>query len=284
MSTALNPPPSPQQQAAPPPTPGGGAAKVIAILAVVFGGVLLLGALGIGAVRAIANTAAGSSEQYSADVTGVDDLDVDVSAADVTVRFTDTTEATLEVIDSWGAGDWTFDRQDDTLVVRSPHRFFGWWLGNDSDRVVLELPESLQGESLNAGFTLSAGSLSVDGEFGAVDLEMNAGDLDVAGSARDVSAQVNAGTAVVEVEGVQTADLDVSAGDLDAVFSGTTPEDVRIDVSAGSLDLTLPDDVYHLDSEVAAGGLDNRLETASDATNVVTVTVSAGNVSLRSAR
>ncbi|MDL5351538.1 DUF4097 domain-containing protein [Microbacterium sp. zg-YB36] len=285
MSTTLIPPTAPQQPAQPPASggSGGGASKVVAILAIAVGAVLLLGALGWGAVRAIASTATGSTERYAADVSGVDNLDVDVSAAAVTVRFTDTTEATLEVVGGWGADDWTFERSDETLVLRSPDRLFGWWFGN-TERVTVELPESLQGESLDAGFTLSAGSLAVDGEFGELDLEMSAGDLDLAGSAQDVSAQVSAGTAVVELAGVKAADLRVSAGDLNALFSGTAPEDVRIDVSAGSLDLTLPDDVYHVDSEVSAGDLDNRLDTASDATNVVTVTVSAGNVSLRAAR
>ena len=77
---------------------------------------------------------------------------------------------------------------------------------------------------------------------------------------------------------------DVSAGGLKAVFTGSAPDDVAIDVSAGSLDLTVPSGAYRVDSDVSAGGLDNRLETSSSASRVITVSVSAGDATLRSGR
>ena len=79
-----------------------------------------------------------------------------------------------------------------------------------------------------------------------------------------------------------TADLRVSAGSMNAALTGDAPTDTTVDVSAGSLELTLPDDTYDVTVSEAAGSVDNDLDTSSTATNTVDVSISAGNVSLRS--
>ncbi|MCR2792110.1 hypothetical protein NQ156_03435 [Microbacterium sp. zg.Y625] len=287
MSTTLTPPPGPQPSpVTPPPAPSrNGAGRVVAIIAIVVGAVVLIGAVATGVIGSIVRASGSSDERIVVDATGVDALDVEVSAGDVRVVFTDTDEAVLDVTADAGAGRWTLAREGDELVVRSPQRWFGgWWFYDGPTRVVLELPESLQDAALDAKLTLSAGSLDVDGDFGTLDLEVNAGELTLAGAAAEVAASVNAGRADLEIADVATADLDVSAGGLKAVFTGDAPDDVAIDVSAGSLDLAVPSGAYRVASDVSAGGLDNRLETSTQASRLITVSLSAGDVTLRSGR
>ncbi|MCR2817724.1 DUF4097 domain-containing protein [Microbacterium sp. zg.Y1090] len=295
MSTSLTPPVSPPPplppsgQAPPPPTapppPSRSTGRVIAIIAIVLGGLLLLSTVAFGVIGSLVRAGGVSDERIVVDAAGVESLDVEASAGDVRVRFTDTDEAVLDVTAEAGAGRWSLTREGDELVVRSPQRwFFGWWFYDGPTRVVLELPQSLQGEALNAQLSLSAGSLDVEGDFGVLDLDVSAGELTLGGGAAQVAATVSAGRADLDLADVVTADLDVSAGGLKAVFTGDAPDDVTIDVSAGSLDLSVPSGAYRVDTDVSAGGVDNRLETSSSASRVITVSVSAGDVTLRSGR
>ncbi|MBD7956036.1 hypothetical protein H9651_00090 [Microbacterium sp. Sa4CUA7] len=301
MSTPLTRPTTPQPgattppppDAAMPPQPGAptpppqrsSAGRVVAIIAIVVGGLLILGTVTFGIIGAVVRSGGPVDDRIAVDAAGVDSLDIDVSAGDVRVLFTDTDEAVLDITADAGAGNWTLTREGDELVVRSPQRwFFGWWFYDGPTRVVLELPEELAGAGLEADFVLSAGSLDVDGEFGSLDLEVNAGELTVTGAATELSTDVSAGRANLELADIDTAELNVSAGGLKAVLTGSAPTDVAIDVSAGSLDLTVPAGPYRVESDVSAGGLDNRLETTSQATRIISVNVSAGDVTLRSDR
>lgn len=287
-------PPSAPTPPAPAPArsaPGGGA-RAGAIALAVFGGIALLGAGGTAAFAAVHNVAAsassGASDVQSVSVSGVDALDVDVAASGVTVRFGDVGEATLEVT---GSDDhrWRLQRDGDELVVSNDRNPFGWldggWFGsgwfNRDETVVLTLPESLDDSGLDADFSLSAGRLDIEGTFGEVDIDMGAGGLSMEGSADSVKAHINAGRAQMELADVNEAELSVAAGKLDAEFAGTTPQLVTIDVSAGSLELTVPDDVYDVSQNVSAGSLDNDLDTSSSSHHKIDATVSAGNVNLR---
>jgi hypothetical protein len=282
MSTTLTPPAAtPAPASDPTPRPPRSSARIVAIVAIVLGAVLIAGTLVFGVLRAVASSATGPAETYTADASGATGIDADLSAASFTVVFTDTDEATLEVSGgSWSNTGWTLERDGDQLMVRSPHRFFGWWIGGD-ERAVLELPAALAGSEFAGDFSVSAGSFRAEGDFGRLALDLAAGDLTVTGSAQELRTDVSAGSAVVELEGVRGADLSVSAGDADVLLTGTAPDRIGIDVSAGSLDLTVPDAAYRVSSDVSAGDLDNRLDTASGADREVTVSVSAGDVTLR---
>lgn len=253
----------------------------ITITTAVFGGLALVVAGGTAAFAAL-GSAASSSESRSVDVTGLSELNVDVDAAGVTVEFADVAEATLEVDGSRGA--WTLRRDGDELVVRSPQGFFGGWLFGDwfgaEERAVLTLPSELEGD-LDAEFTLDAGGLTVRGGYEAVDATVNAGGFDFTGAAGDLEVSLSAGSAGIDAEGVETAELNVSAGELIAEFTGRAPTETDIDVSAGSLELTLPDEQYAVTQNVSAGDLRNDLQTASGARNQVSVQLSAGSVELR---
>jgi len=294
MSTTLNPPP-PATPAGPPPVPGqnppGGspqrppssAGRVVAILAVVFGSLVIVGAI-VSAVVGTIVSASVHTTNRTVEVAGVDRLDIDAAAGSLRVEFGSVREAELEVTSSWGADRWVLERDGGDLVVSSPRMWgpwwiFGGWFGGPGD-AVLRLPQSLEG--LDADITFSAGTLDVEGEFAELDLTMNAGRADIAGSAESLKADMNAGRADLELADVATANLIVNAGSLDAALTGSQPDEVTVDLSAGSLNLSVPEGDYVVTSDVSAGGFDNRIGSDPSASSTIHVEVSAGQVTLRS--
>lgn len=306
----LTPPPMSQPDAAPTPphaaseprltqsapsSSRGSGARAGAIAIAAFGGIALLGAGGTAAFAAVHDIQASASSGASADtqsvsVSGVDALDVDVAASNVTVRFGDVDEATLEIT---GTDDnrWRLERDEGELVLSNDENRFGWfggdWFGsgwfNNDENVVLTLPDALNDEDLDAEFSLGAGSLDIEGMFGEVGINVGAGSLKMDGSATSVEADISAGRATLDLFAVTEADLRVSAGKLEATFADTAPSTITIDVSAGSMDLTVPDEAYNVSQDVSAGSLDNRLDTSSSSRNTIDATVSAGSAVLRPA-
>jgi len=273
--------PSPEAPASATVPPRSARSKAIVTWTAVFGGLALVGTAGTAAAASVSDFSRSTSEQ-SLDVAGIEGIDVDASAADVTVRFGDVTDAELEV--SGGRGEWTMYRDDDDLVVRGPDSAFGWWFGGwfgDGQTVTLTLPQNLRAAGLDAELDLSSGALDVDADFGELDIDMSAGALSVDGSATDVTVNVSAGRADVRLDEVTEADLTVSAGDLDVELTGSAPDAVSIEVSAGTLELTLPDTEYKVIDQVSAGTLDTRIDESSDSRHTIEVTLSAGSATLR---
>lgn len=266
-----------------PETPRGSGARAGAIAIAVFGGVALLATGGTAAVAAVNDMSAAVDSQQQLDASGITSIDLDLGGVDMQVEFADVEEAQLEV--SGGSGDrWTLTRDEDELVVRSPETNFGWWFGgwfDDGQSVLLTLPEELRGTGLDADISLGAGSLDVEGDFEDVDVEMGAGALFIAGSAEAIDLDLGAGRAELELADVSEADFTISAGRLVAELTGTAPREVQFDVSAGSLELTLPDEQYDVRQEVSAGSLDNGLQTSPNARNTIVASVSAGSADLR---
>ena len=294
MSTPTIPPappqpPVPPQQAAftppaaPQPRETRGASRVVAILTIALGCTVVLGAIGSATFSTVA-AASVHTESQEIDVTGVTDLAVAVDAASLRVEFADVSDATLEVTSGGGVGAWSLERNGDELVIASPHRFGPWWLFGGEARATLTLPRELEGTALDASLDLAAGDLTVDGEFGDLDIEVGAGSLTVDGAARALSVDLSAGGADIDLADVDEAEFSVSAGAIDSRLTGSAPSVVTVDVSAGSLDLRLPDATYDVRSDVSAGEFDNRLSTEMGADKVVDVTVSAGTVTIVSAR
>lgn len=294
------PPPSPPQTSAPQtsapqpaPTDRTGAprssgATAVMVVTAVVGGLALLGAGGTAAAAA-AGTIVSSSRPDSVQTVGVDgieSIDLDADASSMRVEFGDVDEAELAITNSRGTA-WTFERDGDELVVQSPQGVFGWWFGNwfgDEEIAVLTLPESLRGAQLDADLTLDAGSLDVVGDFGILDVSVSAGALDVEGAARELDVQMSAGRADILLDGVDQADLGVSAGDLTVQLTGTPPSQTSIDVSAGSLDLTVPDVEYAITQDISAGTLNAKIDEASSARRTIDVSLSAGTATIRPGR
>lgn len=253
----------------------------ITVTLAVIGGLALAGS-GATAAFAAAGDLGRTSTVQRVGVDGVESLDLNASASTVRVEFADVSEAELSVD---GGGAWRIDRNDDELVVRSPDTWFGWWFGRwfgDDSTVVLTLPNHLQG--IDASFVLSAGGLDVSGTFDDLSVELAAGDLNVDGTATTLDADVSAGSADLLLDGVDEADLSMSAGTLNVELTGTAPSSVTVDVNAGTTEITLPDGGYRVTQNVSAGTLDNRLEYSSSSRNSVDVSLSAGTVTLRPGR
>ena len=284
MSTATPLPPAPPVPASgPPPRETRGASRVVAILTIALGCAIVLGTIGSAAFSTVA-AASVSTETQTVDADGVTGLDVAVDAASLRIEFADVSEATLDVTSGFGVGAWTLERDGDQLRVATPPRFGPRWLFGGEVRATLTLPRELEGSELDAALELAAGELAVDGEFGDLGIEVGAGTLTVDGSARSLTAQLNAGGADIDLADVDEADFTVNAGAVDARLTGSAPGSVTVDVSAGSLDLRLPDATYDVSSDVSAGDFENGLPTELGARNVVDVTVSAGTVTITTAR
>ena len=285
-------PPAPHTPSpTPPPAPSGARSSgVTAVLVVtaVFGGIALLGTGGTAAAVAAGNIMSSSRPDsvQTVSVDGIEGIDLDADASSMRVEFGDVDEAELAITNGRGTA-WTFERDDDELIVRSPQGVFGWWFGNwfgDEEIAVLTLPEKMKGDGLDADLTLDAGSLDVVGDFGTLDVTVSAGALDIEGAARELDVQMSAGRADVLLDGVVEADLGVSAGDLTIELTGTPPTLTTINVSAGSLDLTVPDVEYAITQDISAGTLNADVDEASSSRRSIDVSLSAGTATIRPGR
>ncbi|WP_417563472.1 DUF4097 family beta strand repeat-containing protein [Microbacterium sp.] len=267
------------------PGPRAGSGRVVAILAIVFGAILVLGTLG-SAVAGTIRSASVHTTSRTIDVTGVDVLKTQLNAGSLRVEFADVTEAQLTVDSSSSADQWTVRRDGGELEVSSPNHPFRWWGGgffqDGAGNAVLRLPQSLAG--LDASLDLAAGDLTVDGDFGDLELTAGAGRLRAQGSARTLSTELNAGRADLQFADVDTADLQVNAGSLDATITGAQPSRLTLSASAGSMDVTVPAGSYDVTSDTSAGSFDNRLGSSPDASSTVRVDVSAGRIVLQPSR
>lgn len=304
--TPLTPPPAaapPQPTASVPPTPpptasGGpagtgarsGGVTAIAIVTAVVGGIALVGTAGTAAIGAMSNVSvasnAGGDTVQGIDVDGIDSLTVDADASSMRVEFGDVDQAELSISNRRGP-DWTIERDGDELVVRSPDNRWDWWFGDwgrEGEVAVLTLPEALRTDAIDADLTLDAGSLDVVGDFGALDIDVSAGALDVDGSATALAVDMSAGRADIVLADVDDASLSVSAGELNVELTGTAPTRTTVEVSAGSIDLTVPDVAYDITQSVDAGSLDARVEQSASARRSIEVSLSAGGVTIRPGR
>ncbi|WP_314424033.1 hypothetical protein [uncultured Microbacterium sp.] len=261
-------------------------AKAIVIVTAIVGGIALLGSGATAAVAATGGLVSSSDATGSLqteDVSGIQGIDLDVDAGNMRIEFGDVDEAELSVTNRRGPG-WTLEREGDDLVVRSPEFRFGWWFGSwmgDEESAVLTLPQELEDAALDAELTLDAGSLDVIGDFGALDITVNAGALDIEGAASSLGIDMSAGRADAVLADVDEADLSVAAGDLNVELTGRAPTQTTIDVSAGSLDLTVPDESYSIVQDVSAGSLDARVDQSAGARHTIDVSLSAGSATIR---
>lgn len=272
-------------------TVNSGARRAIGITIAIVGGIVLLGAGFSAASQVLSSQHPTENRTETLDASGLTSVELHVAAADVTLQFGDVDEAKLEVAGS--RGDWSMDRRNgDELVVTGPRS--AWWSWNswclgwcdiDDEVVTLTLPDELErGGDFDAAMHLASGALRTEGEFGDLVFDLSAGSVTATGGAKSVNVDMSAGRFDANLSDVRTADFGLSAGAINADLRGDAPENVVIDVSAGSFDITLPDEEYRVTSDVSAGTLDNLLDTSSSSSHVVAVEVSAGRVTLTPGR
>lgn len=272
----LTAPPQPSAgPPAPPTAPRRTSARVVAILAIVLGSALILGTL-VSAVFSVVRATSLRTETFTADAAGVSELDIDISGASLEIQYGD--EATLTV--DGAAGDWRFERDEDALRVTNERSWWSGWRWGGTDEAVLTLPRSLERTALDADLRVSGGVLDAAGTFGELDLDLAAGSMDVSGSARELSVDGSAGRIVLDLADVDSAELTLSAGALTGALTGGAPQEITADVSAGRLDLTVPDESYAVTSDVSAGDFRHTLTVDPTSPHRVSVQVSAGAVLL----
>ena len=111
-------------------------------------------------------------------------------------------------------------------------------------------------------------------------MDMSAGDATLSGTASSITARLSAGNLTMNLDGTKQADLHMSAGNIKGSLS-QVPEKLKIDSSAGSLELALPAGNYSVNSNVSAGHFDNQLTTDSQGTkSQVDIRMSAGDAKL----
>lgn len=258
-----------------------GSAKPLNIILAVLGGLVLLTVLISTTREAVATLNSRHSVQSTA-VQGVSALDIRAASGTFNLKFAAVDEATLDVRSSSGK-DWRMERKGEILEVSAPEDwlnfcFFG--CTKDDNEVTLTLPQELNDGSMDAKLKLGAGQLNAEGSFDVLDLDVSAGALNMNGAAKDLDATLGAGRADLDLSGVEQADLDISAGRLNANLSGTAPQRVDAKVSAGTLQLTVPDTSYAVTAESSAGSVDNGLQTSSSSQHRISVKTSAGSAVL----
>lgn len=287
MSTTLTPPPVAGTPApVPPAPPRRESARVVSILAIVLGGALIAGTVVGGALAAV-RMAGGGVQTLTASADRIAELDVDIAAGALTIAYDDVAEATL-VVEGDSADDWRLTRDGDALSVTTQRT---WWLGWGSlfgdrggDQALLTLPHALRDTPLDADLQLGAGEIVAEGAYGSLAIEIGAGLVSVVGTADALDASVSAGRLRVDLDDVRTAGIEVSAGLADGRLGGAQPDAVTLEVSAGRVDLTLPDGRYAVASDVSAGDFSHTLTADATASSRIQVSVSAGEVTLRGAR
>lgn len=251
----------------------------ITVVIAAFGGVVMLGSAASAAVTGLQQIGP-QSGQLTADARGVTAVDLEVGGADMRVLFDDVDEAELR-IEGASTNGWTLRTDGGKLEVRGPDRGFDWWSPDwlrGDEQATLVLPVELEG--MDARLTLHAGSLGVVGEFDELGIDVNAGALTLNGDARDLDLDVNAGRADIELAGVEQAQFSINAGRAVSTLT-SVPDSVAFTVSAGALDLTVPDTEYDLRRDVSAGSLDSSLDQSSSSSHRITGNVSAGSATLR---
>lgn len=272
-TTQVIPSPEPQRSAA---------TKPLMIVLAVIGGVTLLGILLTTVFSSVIGLSRGSATMTT-DMTGVTGVSVDSSAAQFTLEFGAVPEATLET-SGLHASNWQLRRDGTQLQVQAPNQWMNWCIFNcnfEDNQVTLILPEEFNDGSLDADFDLAAGRLIANGDFDRLEVELGAGEATVNGAANELDAQISAGSANLNLANVQTADLEVAAGRMITELTGDAPDTVNAEVSAGRLEVTLPDTEYAVNSEVSAGNLDNQLQTNAASNHRVNIELAAGNATLQ---
>lgn len=268
-----------------PEPPRRGAAFAVSVITIVVGAAVAVGTLAGTGVSAVASMADWRGDTSSYDVTSdssglpLTDLEIDLAGGELTVQYGDVDSAQLDA-DSRGRRGWTFEQDGDALRVASPSGSFVD--AGRGSRATLTLPRDLDGSGITADIQVTGGALEMTGDFGDVTVEVAGGTATLDGAARDVDLRVSGGSAAASIADAETAAFEVTGGELTATLSGATPTRTDLEVTAGSADITLPDDEYDVRVDDGVGSVDNALRTSSSAAATVDVTATMGSVSLRS--
>ena len=264
-------------------------AKPIMVALAVVGGLTLLTAgasqawqsmVTLNSVSTPSAIAGGGGGNTVIDAAEVRSVQLDIAAASVDLAFGDVDEVTVlgrgELAEGWTVD---FDR-DGELTITSPENFpglsFGMQTGSRGATIIL--PESLRGIDLDVD--VAAGQAMIEGDFSELSIDVSTGKVTAEGTAQSLTVDLATGSLDATLGGVERAEFDVAAGEGKVALNGKAPEVLEAAVSFGSLEITLPDEPYHVTSEVDAGSLVNKLRKDSAAKSKISVSVDLGSLTL----
>ncbi|MEV7757381.1 DUF2807 domain-containing protein [Microbacterium sp. NPDC089180] len=256
------------------------AAFAVSIVTIVVGACVALGTVAGTAASAVVvlRDADRGSVRVDGAAQAVGSLDIDVTGGALTIAYGDVDSARLDA--ATGRAGWTFERRGDALRVASPNRSFVDWGAGSS--ATITLPRQWAGTGLGVEAQVSGGALDLQGDYGTVSVRVAGGTTSLNGAAGELELDISGGSASVQLRDVGTAAFEVAGGEVTAHLRGSTPIRTYVQLTAGSVDLRLPDDEYRVSIDDGLGQVDNGLRQSPTATAEVDVTATMGEVRLRS--
>ncbi|WP_291056652.1 DUF4097 family beta strand repeat-containing protein [Herbiconiux sp.] len=276
MTTAPNTLP-----AFPPPAPAPKPDRTLRNALLALGSALIVGLLLIGGVQfALAGTGEDQSGSYT-QAGSFRTLDIDTSAANVSVRYGTVSEARID-FDS-GGSPLRYEQRltGDTLEVGVHNR--GWWIfgivgGFEPATLQITLPSALAPVAVS--LESSAGNSDLDGDFAALDLESSAGNIQVTGSADSLHASSSAGDLTADDLAVSgEVETESSAGTTELTFTAL-PSSIEMDSSAGDIRVALPSGSYEIRTDTSVGSVELGVPSTPGASRQYSFETSAGDIVL----
>jgi len=199
---------------------------------------------------------------------------VDVNGR-VSVAAGDETSVTVEREWAWvGAPDTSVDLENGVLHVRGRCGVHGLVPGRCLTHVNATVARGTE-----VAVTTSAGTVSVTGTTGGVDLRTSAGRVDVTDVAGPARLHSSAGAIAGTVNGGDV-NASTAAGSIALDVTGD-PGHLSATSRAGGVTLTVPDHTYAVDFDTSAGDVELDVRIDLDATRRITARSSAGDITIR---
>lgn len=226
------------------------------VLAVVAGLILLVA----GGLAIVTLTQETELMDQSVSAEGVSSLVVSGEAGDVTITEEDRPDirvASVLVTNPWSDAEVDVQAADGLVTVRS---FCEGLLGFSSCTVQHDI-------YVPTGFL---DELSVD---------IAAGDVDIVGSSADLDVQVSAGDVQILQFAGSSAMVRLSAGEV-TVAAVAAPASIDVRTSAGGIEIVVPDEVYDVSTDVAAGSVSVALRQDPASERTISAVTSAGDITI----
>ncbi|WP_430592758.1 DUF4097 family beta strand repeat-containing protein [Humidisolicoccus flavus] len=247
---------------------------------IVVGAVVAVVALGAGASASFWSSQRGSAS-LDADMTGVTAIELDSSGANIDVEFADVEVATLNVVNEGSPGyEWKLTTENGVLRVAQDEPWFSWSFQSKLDDITLLLPEEFRDAALDLEINHAGGAVEIAGSFGDITAVLDGGMIDLDGAASALNLEVNGGFAELALDDLRTAEIELSGGRVDAEISGEQPRDITASVTAGTLDLIVPQGSYNTVLSQLAGSIDNQLDVDSKSESRIRVDLVGGSATL----
>lgn len=216
------------------------------------------------------------------DVHGIEEIEIDVAAADFHFAFADVSSAVLDVAGQH-ENEWSIVRSGDTLKVSSGPR--GPLSGTKlltgiKTNAVLSLPQELNNGQLVLLLDVAACKFKGTGAFLAVEAEVAASEFDLAAQVQEARIELAAGKARALLENTAKVEFDVAAGSLAGWLKGGAPSSLRVEVATGSADIIVPPVPYRVRKNVTLGSADLRVKEDASAPSLIEVEVAVGQISI----